>query len=290
MSSQPLVEIICDGNIDIGFGHIRRSLTLASHLRTEGMEVRVTGHSDEASPWIPASQPLNRVADILVLDCPSGIELEIVKAKHRYQTTVALDWFGDVSPDANVIIYPHSARPIEELVFVGFDYVIVRNEVLKYRDIARPKAGNKVLVVLGGGDLLGQARKSADLLSSIGFDVVLVQGPLVRDTTTSSAYPTYFYPDNFSSLLAESDWVVTNSGGCMFEAMCIGVPTLLMPQTPDETEIARLMVERGATLGIGVDQDYEQFLGRLSEIAERGRELIDGAGVSRISSILGELL
>ena len=49
---QPRVEILCEGNNQIGFGHIRRSLALANQLNKYGIITIVTG-SDETQKHLP---------------------------------------------------------------------------------------------------------------------------------------------------------------------------------------------------------------------------------------------
>jgi hypothetical protein len=76
----------------------------------------------------------------------------------------------------------------------------------------------------------------------------------------------------------------------MFEAMCLGKATVVLPQTRKEEALANFVFERGALLGVGASylniQDEKMCL----TIASRASELSDGQGANRITKIVESLL
>lgn len=286
MNDRPLVEIFCEGNGNVGYGHIRRSLTLAAQLERDGVDVRVLGLSEEAVRLLPALKFAGRSASIQIFDSPCGIDDKIRAAQASSQITVALDWFGDAIPDVNIVVYPHSEVRGIRKVHIGFEYILIRKEIALLRRASATQGAESVLVFLGGGDLLNQGHETARRLSRQGLEVTLVRGPLAMNRGDGEGYRVLANPENLPQLLASSDWAVTNGGGCLFEAMCLGKAAFVLPQTEAEMKIARFAEERGAVLGIGLDGLRKFDFAELGSVAERGANLVDGRGASRISTIV----
>jgi len=290
MKGRPLVEILCEGNDRVGYGHIRRSLTLAARLERDGMDVRIQGLSEEASRWLSVPMFAGRSAGIQIFDSPCAIDDRIREAHACGQVSVALDWFGETVPDVNIAVYPHGEVRGTREVHVGFEYILIREEIASFHGASATHGAKRVLVFLGGGDLLNQGHETARQLSRQGLDVTLVQGPLAVNKDAGDGYRVLVNPTDLPQLLAASDWAVTNGGGCLFEAMCMGKAAFVLPQTEAEMKIARFAEERGAVLGIGLGGLREFDCKELGAIAERGANLVDGRGASRVSSIVRNLI
>lgn len=290
MSNLPLVEIHCEGNEKVGYGHIRRSITLAAQLERDGLDVHISGLSEEARRWLPAPRCAKRSADIQIFDSPSGIDEKIRAAQASGQITVALDWFGEAIPDVNIVVYQHGEVRGIRKVHVGFEYILIRKEIAMLHRKPVTQSTKRVLVFLGGGDMLNQGHVTARLLSRHGLDVTLVQGPLTTNRSDGEGYRVLINPENLPQLLEACDWAVTNGGGCMFETMCVGKAAFVLPQTEAEMRLARFAAERGAVLGIGLDNLRKFGVTELGSVAENGANLIDGHGAVRISTIVQGLL
>lgn len=290
MSERSLIEIFCEGNEKVGYGHIRRSITLAARLEKDGIDVRVSGLSEEARRMLPAPKHTGREAQVVIFDAPSGIDDQIRIARERHQTTISLDWFGETIPDVNIAVYPHGeVRAIRE-AYVGFEYILVRDEIAMMRHEQPSGRADRVLILLGGGDLLGQGHNAARYLRDHGYDATLVQGPLAKATEAGVGYRVLVNPSELPQLIASCDWAVTNGGGAFFEAICLGKAAFVLPQTEAEKKIAHFAQEKGAVLGIGLNNLRQFHSAELSPVAERGARLVDGRGAERISAIVQGLL
>ena len=290
MNEEPIVEIFCDGNENIGFGHIRRSSALAAYLEKENVPVRLIGLSEAASKIIPKSLATGYKAKIAVFDTLVGIDDQIAKAKAENKITVTLDWFGKTIPDVNIVVYPHSQVRAAKESYVGFEYIIIRDEMVTLDRNPSSVRCNKVMICLGGGDLLGQSFEVADLLYNHGFDVTLVQGPLARKKTGNTRFPLMVNPSNFPELLNSCDWAVTNGGGCFFEALYLGKPAFVLPQTDLEWKIAIFAREHNAILGAGLHNLYGYEPQEFEQTSTCGMKLVDGQGLDRIAAIIKNLL
>jgi len=290
MSKRPLVEIFCEGSEKVGYGHIRRSSTLAKRLEVDGIDVRLSGLSGAASRLLPTPKHTGRAAEVVIFDALVGIGDQIRTAQDRGQITVTLDWFGQPIPDVNIVVFPHDEVRATRAAYIGFEYILVREEIASLHSTQRTERAIRVLVVLGGSDFLGQGHDVSRHLEDRGFEVTLVQGPLAKATVAGSGYRVLVNPSELPQLLTSCDWMVTNGGGCLFEALCVGRPAFVLPQSEAEMKIALYAQERGAVLGIGLSSLREYHPVELEPVAETGLKLVDGRGAERVSAIIRGLL
>jgi spore coat polysaccharide biosynthesis predicted glycosyltransferase SpsG len=285
--SVPHVELICDGSPAVGFGHVRRMLTLAEELRAMGIRVVISALSANVRAFLPVQTLVQGLAKVIVFDVPGDIDELIRRARNARQTIFALDWFGAEEPDIAIVIHAHRAARARRGIFVGWDYQMIRTEIT-----AQPRGiqGEGVIVILGGGDLLGQGQITAQQLSKQGLAVTLVQGPLSANFESSMQYKVVVNPPDLARRLAECEWMVTNGGSCMFEAMYLGKATVVLPQTEAETVLARVAMERGSLLGIGAGHLRPYTPKDLEPVARRAAEIIDGRGAERVAAIIKEHL
>jgi len=212
MNQCMLVDIFCDGNEQIGFGHIRRSSTLAEQLRKDGVDVRIIGLSGQARDILPLVVADERTASLIIFDSPFGIDDLINAAHKRDQTTLTLDWFGETIPDVNIAIYPHAEVRAIHKSYVGFEFIMVRDEIRSQARVTPSKDVNHVLVVLGGGDVMGQGHSVARQLSDLGLEVTLVQGPLAKNIEEDEKYRVLVNPPQLPEIMASCGWAITNGG------------------------------------------------------------------------------
>jgi len=290
MKEYSLAEIFCEGNDRVGYGHIRRSLALAKQLEKDGVDVRITGLSEEARRLLPKHIISKRKAQVRIFDTPSDVDDMISKSRASGHITVALDCFGEIAPDVNIAVYPHFEVRGTRASYVGFEYILIREEISLLHRSPISEEAKQVLVFLGGGDLLNQGHETASILSQQGLEVTLVQGPLAMNKNAGAGYRVLVNPTELPQLLASSDWAVTNGGGSLFEAMCVGKATVVLPQTDAEEKIACYAEARGAILGIGLNCLRKYNQDELGIVAKEAVNLVDGCGAKRISAIVRGLL
>jgi spore coat polysaccharide biosynthesis predicted glycosyltransferase SpsG len=285
--SMTQVDLVCDAGPSVGYGHLRRTLTLAEALRHAGVVARVTGLSEQAKVLLPPQQPVNTDPDVVVFDAPQGLNAEIQKARADGRCVVALDWFGDSEPDVAIVIYPHRTVRARLQSYVGIEYQMIRSEIT-----SQPvgNEGKGVVVMLGGGDLRGQGHLAALKLVEQGLKVTLIQGPLVSSPPKIVPYEVLINPPDLPERLVNCSWLVTNGGGCMFEAMYLGKPVVSLPQTEQEMVLARYVYERDALLGIGVSNLRRYTHGELRPVAQRAAAMVDGYGAERVANIIRKLI
>lgn len=280
------VDIFCDGNNRIGFGHIRRSLTLASQLEREGINVRLFGLSEASQTIFPTKHSNLFKPSLTIFDTPLNIDAEIKDLSKRGQLSIALDYFGSTPPDVNIVVYPHKEVFSAKAAHVGFQYILIRDEIALLQRTQPSGAATRVIVMVGGGDILGHGHIAARTLAAVGCDVVLVEGPFSGAQKQPQGYRVYKNPPDLPELFAGCDWAVTSGGGSLFEGLCLGKAVHVLPQTEAETRIAEYVALHNGLLGIGLDSLRAYSPSELAEVASNEVRLVDGLGAHRVSKIV----
>ena len=283
MNKSP-IQIYCDGGSKSGYGHISRSKALQSFLINKGLNSTIFGISKEANLLIGSDCYDNKDATIVIFDSHKNLDQLILKEKNNNKTVITLDWFGNENPHHNIVVYPHLKPNSIIKSYIGFKYIIIRDEILIIKETV--KIENKALVCIGGGDLLNQGHLAAEYLFEKGFDVTMINGPIPLKTFKSNSYKTLNSPENFPELLASSSIVVTNGGGCMFESIFLKNLTYVLPQTKFEINIAKFALSNESILGIGLNSIKNINKLDLNEKIYKERNLIDGEGKNRIFNII----
>jgi spore coat polysaccharide biosynthesis predicted glycosyltransferase SpsG len=285
------VDIFCDGNSKIGYGHIRRSSVLAAELNNAGIETNLYGLSSNARQILPKAKTVESPAKVLVFDTPEELNEKINAAQLRNQTVVTLDWFGEVLPDINIVVFPHAVAKAKRQVFTGFDYILMHQDILTCPKLSASGNAESVLICLGGGDVLGQSAVAAQQLCDLGLNVKLVLGPLAQHHQHHKvAYSVLVNPPNLSQLMVTADWLVVNGGGCLFEALYLQKPVFVLPQSEAENAIANHIDRQGAVLGIGLERLRLFNSDELSRVSAQVTGLVDGQGCNRVTKIIRGVL
>jgi spore coat polysaccharide biosynthesis predicted glycosyltransferase SpsG len=199
---------------------------------------------------------------------------------------VALDWFGGGEPDIAIAVQEQVPVRARRESHVGLEFSIIRQQILRQPPV-EPRQG--VVVVMGGGDALGQGRTVAEQLRTLGLNVTLIEGPLVNTKPANQSFNLMHDPSNFSEILAGCAWAVTNGGGCMLEALFLDTPTVVLPQTQEELALATALYDKGGLLALGSEGIRSYSTSQLRDKRGVGPALIDGEGVVRVAQIVEAL-
>ncbi len=286
------IEMITDGNSKIGFGHLRRSLTLARGLKEKGHQISLKSLSPEGAPLIPEElQSSIESPTVALFDSPSDIEFLLQTYKNKSIKTLALDYFGEVQPDLTISVFEHIQPNAKSNRTHGFEYIIVREDIRKLKATTLQSEKGYVLIILGGGDLLNQAHTVAKKMSDQGLRVILVEGPFVyyEQRTEPLNYEVRKQPQDLPELMLGCDWAITNGGSSLFEMLYLGKPVHILPQTEREWVIADVALQNKGVLGIGIESLKSYSHEDIQKSKGQGSQLIDGLGVERIISRIENL-
>jgi len=278
LNSRPNLEIIFDGSKKIGLGHVKRSLTLFNILK-EKVNIQMKGLSHEASQFIPSNHAGRFNPNIYLLDLPLYSNFYFGELKNK---VIALDWFNSNIPDVNICIFEHAPILAKLQSYCSLDYIILRDEIRLFDKKKLKNIKNKIVVCLGGADHLGQSVFVAESLLNYGYDVTLIMGPFADKKISSKKYTVLYDPENFASELAEAEYVMTNGGGCLFEALFFEKYVLILPQTEMELRVASKLATSNQIIGVGI-----QDIKKIKTFNKRPfKKIINGDGVHKISEII----
>lgn len=282
------VHIYCDVTPRIGYGHLRRSLSLYKSLLRNNHSVSIS-YLNKASVNFFPTEFLSRTdnSNLVVIDSPFDISKCIEQARIQDLTTVTLDWFGNIEPDYAINVFNHKECKAKKEVFVGIKYFMIRDEITT---LPKKIRGKDVVISMGGNDLNGYGPIIAENLSTNQLHPLLINGPLAKHCKEIKRYRSISNPDNYEELILDSSWMVTNGGTCMFEGMCIGKGVLSIPQTKAENTLAHYLYDQGGLLGVGMRCLRSYTKDEIRKASDIAVNLVDGLGLKRVTSIISSLL
>jgi UDP-2,4-diacetamido-2,4,6-trideoxy-beta-L-altropyranose hydrolase len=207
-------------------------------------------------------------------------------------------------PGAHAGLYPGRAP---DTLLLGPPFRLLRPEfALARAPLAEaPETGLRVLVSMGGADVAGlsaTAVRALDLAGPAVGEAVVVVGPhangaeAVRAAARASTVPVQVLqaPADMAEVMAASDLSVVAAGGSASELCFLGVPTVLVSTAPNQVDIAAALARHGVGVDAGWHADVDEArLGealasladdveRRTQMAARGRALVDGRGADRV--------
>lgn len=319
--------ILCKvvGSSKMGMGHFFRSLNLASKLEKE---FRVFFHINNNTKLIEILQEYDinyfvdenihelvsrEGVDMLLFDQLSNDEglFENLKSQFPCFKIISLDYFDYNNRFVDVIINlfnqnMEASGPARDDVqyYEGTRYAIIRDEFDKYITEERkisPEVKN-ILITFGGVDFRGNTRKILHFLNNTGMhdkkiDVIL--GALWKSELPGD-FPSnvHFHHSisNISSYMAGADIAFSGAGTTIMELLCVGTPTIVIPQNVWEKRFARSLEEKGAVLVLGDEEIRKEDIDYLFNspdsfqkrkyLSQKGKSLVDGRGIDRICEII----
>ncbi|MDV4153137.1 MULTISPECIES: PseG/SpsG family protein [Rhizobium] len=307
-----------------GMGHLFRSLTLATELRSRGQSVLFLANDHPNSLKIirergfdVALYELAAVTgwekDFLEAAAPSSIWINDrlnTQLSHSETITrlgaklVTFDDRGDGAELADINVCALLFEKTEGLkgkdVRLGVEYMILNPEIAAYRRVRQSLAS--ILVTLGGADTYGVTVRVAKWLSSKPFPVTIVTGPSFQHMAELEEVVATAAPDRFKllnqvpSLAVEMhghDLAITGGGVTPFEACAAGLPCVVIANEPFEIPVGRALEELGAAFFAGHHSAFD--LGILEKqipirtMSETAMTKVDLGGVGRVADLLERL-
>lgn len=252
---------------------------------------------------------------VIVLDC-SRASQDIVRAfTNSGIPVVALDYFISEQPLPAVVInlIDHNPDtlsghpPIRKDVayYEGPQYAIIRSEFLAARNNRYFRGERallkKIVIAFGGADPSGNTKRALNMLAQWPGEFVadLIIGPLftseIEPMADSVRYKCeiilHTSPSYIGKLFEEADLVFCGGGGTLLEAICVGIPAIVIAQNEAELRHAKSLVERHACW---VSEDIEWEIVSPIENRKRrskyARACVDGLGAERICNVIEQQL
>lgn len=310
------VAFRCDGNDQIGAGHVARCLHLAMAFAQLGWTASFVGAYEGLAAWLlERAGAHTRAAEP---DAPCGILVERYDVAVVDSYAIAPASICELARELPLVTLAEANRcPARGILL---DYHLDRTEPSDDRLLAGPsfapldpafagagRAGEevrKVLVTVGG------SRRARTLLSQIASiassafpdaDILLAAG--AQSETNEPAVPRAIElptPSSLVDALPEIDLAITAAGLTAYELASAGVPLATIALTANQRRVVDGL--RGRNLALCLDlasgdslADLPPALRRLRDrglrrrLSERGMRVFDGQGASRAAIALTEL-
>jgi UDP-2,4-diacetamido-2,4,6-trideoxy-beta-L-altropyranose hydrolase len=261
----------------------------------------------QASAIVLADPSLN--ADYLAGIAATGVQIVVIDAQAAARNPRCIL----VNPLLGPSKEAYSIAPGTQIL-MGQRYAFVRPFIRRMRPIRsqEPPTPFRILVAFGDDDVRGQSLERARQLVAISrvekIDVVIrPQNPAMMDLMAlKEANPdrvdVVTEPSEISLRLGRCHFALTSGDGWSLELACIGVPQLMLIQSPWHMMNAQRLDDEGAAVNLGdcdsvnagqLRQAVQNLLseaGERSTMARNGRKLIDGRGPDRLVNALEVML
>ena len=330
----------CDASFDIGLGHLVRSLALIEELVSHNHIILAT-IEDGAKPYISKrvnkfdtffkekneeeEEFLRRIKvvlkpNVIVIDKKYPYSSEFLnQLKGENIKIIMIDNICEGLCASDEIIFPtaHLDKTLLEKylsqekidsVKTGFEYIILRKEVLILKDKTQPglHTSSKVVVTTGGTDPEGVLLKLIPWIKDMALDarILLLLGQSFRFRNELKHLVTNL-PNNIHLMsyslkeVIKGDIVICTFGVSVYEMIYLGIPTICISHNIENADGARMLKKRygviedlGYVEDISVQSLHSAVIKLLSDrilcrnIFEKSRNLIDGRGIKRISQII----
>lgn len=322
---QNCVAIIrCDGGTSVGYGRLKRMLSLAASLRTEqGIEsvFAFQGSADAMASirnagfeavGMQAGNEFARLSALkhrlrpllLILDCETGLSFAETCLLKRDLLVAAIE---DMSPRrraADIAYYPPfpCVRNLAwdasgTVVRVGWEWAMLGLTAKPVERRTTARRGS-LLVALGSACSAATILRVATSLASIGSALrarfVLGPGLRERDRLAQSiveiapAFETIEGADDLATEYASSDIALSGVGTGALELAAFGVPTLYLAADREHALRAKALEAQGLGLSLGAVDDVEDQ--QIAEVVKQlladaaGRRRMRAAGISTIDT------
>jgi len=317
-----LILILTEAGGTVGYGHLTRCLAIAKNIN---IDVNLFVHSDgnedlcvfvERFSWRDNLYQLssligNRRPSAILVDSYLADQSVLNALRDLTPFLVAIDDYNRINYPCDVIINPAIKGPDltsqSAVVFSGSAWMILRPEICAISKKESHAPLHKLLLSFGGADKKRMFQRLLPVLLRHGFEItVLVGSQELADelrllfNSQNLAIFERLEVDDMADLMTSSDLAISAGGQTLNELAFLGVPFLVIETGVDQHWNVKSYVEAGVTpkhfnaddidLVSALLEEIELLkdASRRREMADRGRQLIDGHGAKRIASILAQ--
>ncbi|MEC0278123.1 PseG/SpsG family protein [Bacillus halotolerans] len=333
------IGIFADGGFEKGMGHAVRMKRLAEELKHRCSITFYTNDESEqflqeeywqviVKPELQQNECIlreinDKKLDLLLFDIlgapvdlltkiKAGTDAKIVLFEEKNERAIGKSdaVINGIYGDVRSKVYDQGNTRVYE----GPDYLILHPAFQAARaDYALKEDCRNILVALGGSDpkqLVFKVIAAADQLPDRKEKkMIFIMGSAsphqeaVRKLIQNKPqYALIEQTNDMAMFMKQADAAIVAGGISLYEAICIGVPCLVLSQVAHQTATAAKFAEHGAVLdlGLGENVSVEKLAYHMSQIFssyplrlslhEGGRPLVDGKGMKRVSAILYDLL
>jgi spore coat polysaccharide biosynthesis predicted glycosyltransferase SpsG len=314
----------------MGFGHLRRTIILAQSLSdccdplfliapldfSSRRQLTALGFRyctyDVDRIW----SDLKRPAAILIdTRNPNGLDRFIKSAKdHKIPVTSIHDLgLNPLSSDVLIdgSIAPELKIPKDSVFYRGLSYMVLGPEFEFLRQKQKTIRENieSVFINFGGGDSKKYYRRALEGLKCWGRALKVAGAPGYvswgqEDIEKMDWRPIDFHWEqgSIAPVLFHSDLAITAGGLSAYESLCCGTPLMALSYDAYQQSAIEKLADADACIDLGPGEILdpallpekiailESSLEKRISLSQRGRRLVDGLGLQRVSGIIRNLI
>ncbi|AEE96751.1 UDP-2,4-diacetamido-2,4,6-trideoxy-beta-L-altropyranose hydrolase [Mahella australiensis] len=335
------IAIRADGGYNIGMGHIMRCMALAQALRDKGCNVCfITRHDSSVEAVlkmrlgsginvipIESHDALNNeleqlskiihqyAIDALVVDHYGADQAYLIETKKMVDELLTIDDLNCFTFPSDIVINGNIYAPDMEYrslygntkFLLGPQYLLMRQE---FRNLPKRCVNDnveRILITMGGSDLMGLTAKILRALRGIGGDIAIdvVMGAASNDkdavemeVSRTSNVNLLYDVDDMAELMFKADLAISAAGSTLYELAACGVPAITLIQADNQVAGAEGMAKAGCAVNLGWGDradlaDMKHVIKMLTEdkikrqcMADIGQSIVDGLGAMRCVKII----
>jgi UDP-2,4-diacetamido-2,4,6-trideoxy-beta-L-altropyranose hydrolase len=302
-----------------GFETLRLPATYSRALQDSSLE-QVSRDAD-AEDTLHALETVSKV-DWLVVDHYALDSRWEGKMKTCVSRLMAIDDLANRNHACDLLVDQNLCRNYEnryhDLVpsgcanLLGPRYALLRENFRQ----ARPRMGrtpcglSRLLVFFGGSDPGNETEKALNGIKGMGNEflhVDVVVGATnphkhrIKDLcATQNGWQYHCQVENMAELMGAADLAIGAGGSTTWERCCLGLPAIVTILSENQAELTEEVGQYGALVNLGwaselKPQSYSTAITglapeALSRMSQKGRELVDGEGCSRVVDVMFRLL
>lgn len=313
-SSRVNIGFLVNTSFKLGTGNVVRCLNLAKHLienpffekifffsikneftqaliSSSNFELKETPHNfQELLDFVKKEIIINKIK-VLIIDIPD-ISNSIIEKIQTYNLIIIILDTSNIkllksfTVLINILPRIKIANQNRRNIFQGIEYWILNPILLKKRfDYKISQDVKNILMSFGTTDPVNLTKRVCSILKDhfedFSFHVVI--GPGFKDKDFFREFckkrnNLYCYedPEDIYELMRKVDIAFSAGGGTLFELVYIGVPTIILPNSPENLQLGELLDKEGMVISISKILDFKD-----NELLEKLQFLINNYDIRK---------
>jgi len=308
------------GSAEIGFGHIKRSVYLASLIKKKNNILFVLKKDKAAVTYIKESgfdciysKQINGVDwekvsgiifDIRTIDSEDNNILK--EARSRGVASAQITDLNLSLLETDIVFNASIDVKKGKIFSSNIDYTVLHNKFIHFNKVKRryKKKLKNILISLGGGVQYRQLRNIIEILYKQNYSLKITSGFYLKRSSRKilkRIYPKIKFVGKVESLarpLFETDIAVITAGTTSYEAASVGTPAIYFYYNDEQKSIAKAMENAGMGKVISnisnidkallIDTIKRITIDDRESMGKAGKKMFDGKGIYRIIEKLKE--
>ncbi len=237
-----------------------------------------------------------RQKTLIIIDVPPNLNHNFAFLCKNHLVRVGYEYSGELEVDYNIVPFAFKSRQFmaSKALYSGLEFLILRPEI-KLKSLKRINQIIDVVISLGAGDTLVKAKEiRKKILSEYkDFDVKIILGKYAGNTNNNNN-DEYIINDpiNYYDIINSANYIVTNAGTTLVEAIYLNKKILAWPQNELELEFASYLKElyEFEVINEFTDSFNLNKIVATKILGKNSANKLDGEGVARVRKLVYDIV